>query len=337
MKKRIICLSVIIISLLTSLMSCKTDSRGLLPVITGKAGELVIVVADKYWESKIGDSLRTVFAAQQIALPQFGTVGGEVIFDIINMPQAGFKDIIRGHRNIIVTSISSEYKEAKIVVKKDYWAKGQILVSMNAPNQDSFIKLLDDNKEQLVEKILKAERERQIRINKKYENSEAARQLSQNHELTLNAPKGFNIVVDNENFVWFKHETNDMTQNIIIYYQDFPGLDIFNSHDILRIRDSVLQVRVPGDKDGSYMTTERRPWAPIYSQEIKINNRYTYILRGLWRVNGDSMGGPFVSYTTVDEKRNRLVTIEGFVYRPNKPKRNAIRKVESIICTLAFN
>ena len=306
-----------------------------MPVITGNAGELVIVVADKYWESQIGDSLKEVFTSQQIALPQYGTYGGEVIFDVINIPKSAFKDIIKGHRNILITSIASTHKKAKIIIKKDYWAKGQILIYMNAPNQSSFIKLLNSNKEQLVDKILEAERTRQIKVNKKYQNSAAHQQLSKNHELTLNMPKGFNIVVDNENFVWIKHETNDMTQNIIVYYYDYPSPDIFNKEDILKIRDSVLRNRVPGPSDGSYMTTERK--APIYTEELNIDNRYTYIIRGLWKVKGDFMGGPFVSYTTVDEERNRLVTVEGFVYRPNKAKRNAVRKVESILRTLAFD
>ena len=48
------------------------------------------------------------------------------------------------------------------------------------------------------------------------------------------------------------------------------------------------------------------------------------------------MGGPFVSYTFVDERRGKLVTVEGFFYEPNKEKRNALLQLEAIAYSLKF-
>jgi len=48
------------------------------------------------------------------------------------------------------------------------------------------------------------------------------------------------------------------------------------------------------------------------------------------------MGGPFISWTLVDEPRNRIVTLFGFVYAPKYEKRNHIRKVESLLRTVDF-
>ena len=46
------------------------------------------------------------------------------------------------------------------------------------------------------------------------------------------------------------------------------------------------------------------------------------------------MGGPFVSIARVDEKNQRVVVVEGFVYFPNQPKRNVLKKLEAALYTL---
>lgn len=332
--KKIIPIYLILFVLLIQVNSCNTDPEALMPVISGNAGELMIVAPEEYLESEVGDSITSIFSQQEIALPQYGMQGGEPIFDLLTIPKLHFKDILRAHRNIIIISISPENTEPKIIIKNNYWSKGQLLIYINTPDQESFIKLLDDKKDFLINKILDAERNRQITINKKYENIAASQQLARNHAYVLNMPKGFNIDVDDENFVWISHKPKDMLQNIIVYYIDYQGPEVFNKENILHLRDSVMKLRVPGGKEGSYLTTERN--FPIWTREFNIDDRYTFEVRGLWRVEGDYMGGPFICYCTVDEARNRLMFVEGFVYRPNKAKRNALRKVESIMRTLRF-
>jgi hypothetical protein len=63
---------------------------------------------------------------------------------------------------------------------------------------------------------------------------------------------------------------------------------------------------------------------------------YAVEMRGLWRVEHDFMGGPFVSYTFVDWRKNQIVTVFGYVYQPNKAKRNLLRQVEAIIYSTRF-
>jgi len=69
-------------------------------------------------------------------------------------------------------------------------------------------------------------------------------------------------------------------------------------------------------------------------QPFEFRDRYTVEVRGLWRVEGDFMGGPFVSLTTVDEARNRVVTVEGYVFAPRYNKRNYLREVEAVVYSL---
>ena len=67
---------------------------------------------------------------------------------------------------------------------------------------------------------------------------------------------------------------------------------------------------------------------------ITVNGKYCGVLRGLWKMVGDMMGGPFVSHVRLDEKNNRVVVAEGFVFAPETDKRNFIRRIEAALYTL---
>jgi len=93
----------------------------------------------------------------------------------------------------------------------------------------------------------------------------------------------------------------------------------------------VMKANIPGFKEGVYMSTDSlltdvRP--------INVQNSYTMEARGLWRMKGDFMGGPYVSHTRLDEKNQRIITAEIFVYSPDKMKRNLVRQMEASLYTL---
>jgi hypothetical protein len=101
-------------------------------------------------------------------------------------------------------------------------------------------------------------------------------------------------------------------------------------------RNEFLKKYVPGPTEGSYMTTET-VIPVIFNEYNDSNGKYYAEIKGLWKVENDFMGGPFVSITKLDEKHNRVVTAEGWVYYPSENKRNFIRQLEIICKTLSFS
>jgi len=66
-----------------------------------------------------------------------------------------------------------------------------------------------------------------------------------------------------------------------------------------------------------------------------IGGFYAMETRGLWKIlDGEAMGGPFVSLTRLDQVNGRVVTAEAFLYAPGQKKRNALRQIEAILYTL---
>ena len=59
-------------------------------------------------------------------------------------------------------------------------------------------------------------------------------------------------------------------------------------------------------------------------------------LSGLWEVEGDFMGGPFVSYTTVNKATKEVVTYDCYLYSPRDEKRNMLRELQQFIYLMKF-
>ena len=106
--------------------------------ISGKANELVIVISDDSWNGEPGEIMRSTLAQPHVGLPQ-----GEPLFDLINVPHAGFKKIFRSTRNIIQTTISSTVAEPSVTMKDDVWAYPQATVEIKAKNAQQFDELFN--------------------------------------------------------------------------------------------------------------------------------------------------------------------------------------------------
>ena len=77
--------------------------------------------------------------------------------------------------------------------------------------------------------------------------------------------------------------------------------------EIIAHRDSIGKNYFEGTYEGSYMTTEMLIPPSIANTEI--SGMYALETRGLWRMEGDFMGGPFLSYSIYDEKNDRILPL----------------------------
>lgn len=328
MKKSIIYQIAVILALLIT-QSC-SDEPVLHQNITGKANELVVVISDESWNGKPGETLRETLAQQQIALPQ-----SEPIFDLINVPHAGFKKIFRSTRNIIQTTISSNIDSSAIILKDDVWAYPQATVKIEAKNADEFVEIFKQNSDRIMSYFLSAEKERLTMNYKKYYEKLVFNALNEDFGVSMNVPPGFAIARQKENVLWYKYETPEISQGIILFTFPYTSDSTFTTNYLVAKTDSVLEINIPGPTDGSYMAIEKR-----LDQVFNIfehNKNYTAEMRGLWRVENDFMGGPYISLFELDATNQRVVVAFGYVFAPSKDKRNLMQQVEAMIYSLRLN
>jgi hypothetical protein len=67
-----------------------------------------------------------------------------------------------------------------------------------------------------------------------------------------------------------------------------------------------------------------------FTFDAKIDEKKAFETRGKWEVKDDFMAGPFLNYTVIDEKNDRLVVFEGFTYAPSVSKRAFLFELEAI-------
>jgi hypothetical protein len=298
--------------------------------ITGKAGELVIVISNKSWDDIPGKLLRQTLAQPQQSLPQ-----DEPLFDLIPVPHEAFKEIFQTTRNIVQTRISPIVENPGVTFTDNIWAYPQATVQINARNNEEFEKLFSENSDKIIGYFLKAERDRMTVNYHKYHDKAVRNTLDQKYDILLTVPPGFQITQESKDFVWLRYETPEISQAIMVYWFPYTSDSTFTLNYLLNKRDSILRANVPGPTEGSYMATERRV-DPLF-HVLRHNKNYAADIRGLWRVQNDFMGGPFIMLAELDAYRQRVVVADGYVYAPSKDKRNFIRQIEAMVYSMAFN
>lgn len=122
--------------------------------------------------------------------------------------------------------------------------------------------------------------------------------------------------------------------DIVVYSFPYSGSAEPTADLLISKRDSVLRKNVPGAFPGSYMTTAKC-FPPVYERYAN-SMKNCCVLRGLWDMEGDKMGGPFVSYIYHDRANSRILVAEGFVFAPESKKANLIRQLEASLLTVSF-
>ena len=92
-----------------------------------------------------------------------------------------------------------------------------------------------------------------------------------------------------------------------------------------------MKANVPGMFEGTYMTTSQA--IPPTTRPLRYRGRDFMETRGFWEVEGDFMGGPFVSNSMVDTVNNRLVTAFAYVYGGKNDKKTLLWQLEAMLST----
>ncbi len=327
--------SLLLILIITAAISgCKSDKHPLLPTVRGTAGQVTLVVDKAEWDTEIGEEYRRIFSRSYEMLPQY-----EPVFDVIHVSHEAFSNIFKSNRNIVITEISPDYKKSRLLVQRDIWAKPQIVITLYGANDDSIVSILTSHDNEIIDLLNDMELKRLADVNSNNQDFSIVQKLKTEHNLSITVPKGYKLEVDSPDFVWLDYEevNTDVDQSIFIYHYNYTDTNTFTYDYLVSKRDKFLKKYVRGEVEGSYMTTEKE-FKPAFMEYSLRGERYVAELRGLWKMEkGISMGGPFVSITTLDEKRNRVVTVEGMVYAAGYNKRNFLRQVEAIVYSLDLN
>lgn len=321
----------IFILLALLIASCGQREGGGKPAASGKAGEMIVVMNKARWEGQAGEIVRGVFASYVPMLPQ-----AEPQFNLYQIEHTSFADLFQPHRNIFIVDFDPSLEKGRMELKRDQWSYPQMIINVKVPDEESLKRIMDTNGESFIEHYLKTERERLNNAYRRMINGEARDIVRERLKLDINVPDGFFVAKQSEDFVWLRQTgtRDELELGVMLSVRPYRDPDVdFASSTIWERRNSITRAHIPGTFPGTYMTTY--PDIPPLFRPLSFNGMYAVEARGLWKVQNDHMGGPFINITFVDEKNGRIITLDGFVYAPKFDKRDYLRQVEALMYSVS--
>ncbi len=310
--------------------SCNYETTGV-PVSIGKPSEILVITNNKaQWNSVIGDTLVNFFYQASPGLPQ-----PEPMFTLVNIPEQSFIDMYKTNRSIFIIDINDSFNKPQIESKEDLWARPQRVIKITAPDIDSFIEEFEKDKDYILKSFIKIEHERLLQAYRYVADVKIKEDLRKTFGITMAVPSGFKISRNSKNLLWIRKETLTNSQGLIIYQYNYTDTITFNPEFIIEYRNKITKANIPGPSENSYMVVSEEYLQPVF-EEINFMDMYAVETRGLWELENDFMGGPFLNYTFIDERTQKVITIDGYVYAPSEEKRDLLRELEAIIYSLKF-
>lgn len=323
-----IILGVAAVALLTGCEAFHSLTKSRRKTAQGKPYEMIIVCGQRQWDGELGDTLRTVFTAPVPYLNQT-----EPLFDVLRVTERGFTGMVADHRNILKIVEDPSLSETSAAVEYDVTAEPQIVMTLQGPGDKSVTAFLSANRENIVHAFEKAERDRAVDYARKYTEKSVHDAILKTFGVEIAVPKGYVLAKQESDFIWARFEYPSASQGFFVYSYPYEGKQSLSPEALAAARKK-FAARIPGPSEGSYMTTSDA-FEPEYRM-FRMEGRLWCELRGFWDVQGDFMGGPFVSYTTVDTATDRVFTLDCYIYSPHLPKRNYMRGVEHLLYTVEF-
>lgn len=295
------------------------------------------------------DLVEAVMEADMPCMPQV-----EPYFRLTHVPTAQFDDMFKPTRNILFVDINPQkYTQLKAKVSNDYWSTPQAICRIQSPSEEEFVAYWLEHGTEIREWFVDQEIKRQMKFYRASTNKEA-RTILQKQGYDMLIPEDYIVIMDTTlggattyslrnpitvtpevRLLWCCNNKGSMRRDIVVYSHPYTDENTFTLDYLNAKRDAVLSRVVTASVDGSYMGTEYKVFPPQMRAITVQEDEYATEVRGLWKIlDGEAMGGPYVSHTRLDQVNGRVVTAETFLYAAGQKKRSALRQAEAILYTL---
>lgn len=315
--------------LLSGLTSC--SDQQLKPSASGKTGELLIVMDSVLWNGIPGEILRDSLGNSYPGLPQH-----EPLFRMVHIHPTAFKNILLHHRNVLIvdTGALPQGRNYSLTFKNDSYAKPQLVMHLRAKDPlwlESAMLVMAGT---VTGRFTEAERIRAVSGMSKLRELNITREVKSHLGISIPLTDDYYVAKKDPGYIWLRKETIHNSTGFQVCRLSYTNDSAFSVSAILSLRDSLSARYVPGPSDGSYMVTDTI--FPVMVQKTTINNNYAIMIRGLWRVEGDFMGGPFLSFLIHDRSKEELIFIDAFLYAPRFDKREYTKQMEAMAHAITF-
>lgn len=331
-----------------------TPSLNPSPTAFGSSNQIVVIADKNVWEGALGDTFRFYFSSAYPILPQ-----PEPIFDLKHFtPEELDADPYRKElRTFLVlgnlqdpSSTTSAMIEKDLgaenirrakedvsfhtTVGRDKWAKDQLLIYLFGPNENQLTENIKSSFPAIAKKVNQVDRKRiESTVYLSGENKNYSEEIRGKLGIDIRIPSDYAVAVDDQNFAWLRKETEFVSHNLMLYKIPYSNKEQLTKEGLKKIRDQLGKRYVSSELENTYMKINDID-LPMLTELVTISGNYAVEARGIWEIENDYMGGPFISYLILNEKTNELIFVDGFIFAPGKGKRKYMQYLEHIFSSI---
>ena len=298
----------------------------LTPTSSGNPYEVLVVAEDSLWNGYAGEALRQVLERPLPMLPQ-----EEPMFHVSHVNHSHYNRITNLFRNIIILEVDKYSTKAHFERQRDLFSTPQLIMTVKGPSHQEISSFITEQTQYLIQYFSAEEINRNASLLEEQHNIKFNDMVKEMFGCELYIPTDLNKIKKGENFIWASNDGVNVIQSICIYSYPYATERVFTHNSYIKLRNKFMKENIPGYKPNQYMTTNKDF---VQVRNIMVQGHYVQEARGLWEMENDMMGGPFIAHSQVDTINNMVVVAEGFVYAPDKMKRTMIRRLQASLYTL---
>ena len=276
----------------------------------------VVIVSDNKLEGSV--MMRELSECSE----QFTTE--EDMFKLTQTVGYGENDIIRLARCLIIVE-KADIENTTTIREYNVWAEPQLVLYIKTPSAQQLAKDMKELKPLIADEINGFERFLTIKDIAGHRNEQLADSVEKYTSCRMFIPANMKIAKKEKGFIWLSDNNSDSRECICIYTVPAQRVDTKDMVSITNVRDSVMQKHIKG-------ATEGMKFRIVQGTEIPECKNDTVIIKNMWEIDGDAMGG--VAVCRIIEKGDSVMFAEAFLYSPATNKRNKMRRAEACLFTI---
>jgi len=287
-----------------------------IPKALGLANHITVIADNTLWESDLRDTFEYYFQAAYPILPQ-----PEPLFDIRHytykdISQSTIKRELRTY--VVLANLEDQSSEVSKMVLEDLgaergnraktdpsynsavgynrWAKDQMVIYLFGKNREDLMTQIVQQFPSIAKKVNKFDEDKIYSLTYLAKSSTRLNTMfKENYNATIDVPADYFLALHEDKTMWFRKETDFISFNLMITEVPYRDENQLKKSGQKAIMDSLGLKYVSTEIDATYKKINDVD-LPMLAEASNLGNSYPIETRGIWEIENDFMGGPFLSY-----------------------------------------
>ncbi len=327
---------------------------GILPAAFGKANKLTVIADSSWWASGLADSVDYTFGAPFLILPR-----PEPLYDLqhFDFKELDYKPARKELRSYLIISheglrgsrlddmMRKDLGDSLLPADKPYsvkmvqnrWATGQVVFYIYGRNADAVYQAIQERGPAMLAKL--KIHDLPILESQAYATRENASLTNKVQTWTgahFRIPGEFVPALEQDSTLWLRKDAGEMILGLLFKKIPYINQEQFSLEGFKSLHDDMTRIVTSQVSEPTRMVADDRE-LPLFFSAQTLDQQYAMEVRGIWSMQGDFMGGPFISYVIQSPDQQSLILATGFIYGPGKSKREWMQQLEIILRTARFS